>query len=158
MVASALYFLVSISILPGASFSLAAPLAVAVILVFTLLGEYLDKKDADAAFENLRSSNMNLFEQISRNYDHALMINEIGYSISKHVRIDDILNGAIEILRKWLDYDRGMILLADEERRFLEFRTGYGYRESLMPVIEGVRFHLTRPESKGIFVLCFREQ
>jgi HD-GYP domain-containing protein (c-di-GMP phosphodiesterase class II) len=158
MILSALYFVISITLLPGASFSLAAPLSIVVLLVLTLSGEYLDKRDADAAFDNLRSSNEKLFEQLSLNYDHALMINEIGFSIAKQVRMAEILSGAMDIIRKWLDYDRGMILLADDERQALRFSTGYGYSDELLPAIRGASFNLTRADSKGVFVTCFREQ
>ena len=39
------------------------------------------------------------------------MINEIGHIISKYNQMDALFSQVIDILRKRLDYDRGLILL-----------------------------------------------
>jgi HD-GYP domain-containing protein (c-di-GMP phosphodiesterase class II) len=57
-----------------------------------------------------------------------------------------------------MDYDRGMILLMNEEKTKLEFRSGFGYTEDLMSIIKDTSFHLDRPESRGVFVVSLREQ
>ena len=50
-----------------------------------------------------------------------------------------------------------MILLADEEKKTLSFKAGFGYSEEQRATIENAVFRL-RPESRGVFVTCFRDQ
>lgn len=158
LILSALYFSFARVFFPTTTFIYAAPAVLAILFVLTLFCEYLERKDTKSILENLRSSTDNLLEQISVNYDHALMVNEIGHIISKHVQTDSLLSGVIEILKKWLDYDRGAIFLANQDRTRLEFVTGYGYSEKLLPLVEKAYFNLDKPESRGAFVLCFREK
>jgi HD-GYP domain-containing protein (c-di-GMP phosphodiesterase class II) len=128
------------------------------VLVMSFVGENLEKKELSLAIDNLRSTTDKVFEQGDRNYNHALMITEIGHIISKYNQIDTLISRVIDILRKRLDYDRGLILLVSEDRRNLEFRSGFGYGEELVDEIRHASFHLDRPDSTGVFVLCYREQ
>jgi hypothetical protein len=51
-----------------------------------------------------------------------------------------------------------MILLADPQQERLLFRAGYGYTEEQLRVLKKTAFHLDKPNSKGVFVVSFREQ
>ena len=136
----------------------AASLSVFTLLAVAFVGERLENRELGSAIVNLRSTTEKMFERGDRNYNQALMINEIGYIISKYNQTDVLLPQVMEILRKRLDYDRGCILLAVEDRSRLEFRSGFGHDLSLVDGIRGSRFRLDNPESRGVFVLCFRER
>jgi HD-GYP domain-containing protein (c-di-GMP phosphodiesterase class II) len=135
-----------------------AGLAAFSVLAIAFVGEYLEKRELNSAIENLRSTTEKFFEQGDRNYNHALMINEIGHIISKYNQIGTMFSQVIDILRKRLDYDRGLILLVGEDRSNLEFRAGFGYDQTLIDEIKSASFHLDKPESRGVFVLCYRER
>ena len=68
------------------------------------------------------------------------------------------MTNVINVSQKRLDYDRGIILLANEARTRLVFRAGYGYTDKQYQIIKNTAFHLDRPESTGVFVLSFHEQ
>ena len=72
------------------------------------------------SLDNTRDSIDKLLEQININYNNALMTNEIGQALSTMTNTEDILARVIQIMEKRLDYDRGLILLANEERTKLE--------------------------------------
>ena len=129
-----------------------------IFMAIALVEEYLKNRELNSAIENLRSTTETIFEHSDRNYNHALMINEIGHIISKYHRIDTLFSQVIDILRKRLDYDRGLILLVNEEKSNLEFRSGFGYGPALVEEIRNARFNLENPESRGVFVLCYRDQ
>jgi len=133
-------------------------LAAFILMAITLVGEYLKNHELSLAIENLRSTTETIFEHGDRNYNHSLMINEIGHIISKYNRIDTLFSQVIDILRKRLDYDRGLILLVSKDRSNLEFRSGFGYSPALVEEIRKARFNLENPESRGVFVLCHRYQ
>ncbi|MGA2547150.1 MAG: HD domain-containing phosphohydrolase [Rectinemataceae bacterium] len=129
-----------------------------VLLLLFYLSEYHEKRELSSAIDNLRSTTGKFLENTGHNYNHALMINEIGHIISKYNQIDTLFSQVIDILRKRLDYDRGLILLTNHDRSNLEFRDGYGYGSALVEEIRRASFHLNKPDSRGVFVLCYRER
>jgi len=50
-----------------------------------------------------------------------------------------------------------MILLANRERTRLFYKAGYGYSNEQGELLQRTQFHLDKPESKGVFVLAFKE-
>lgn len=117
----------------------------------------MEKRALAAAVNNLKASTDTLFDKINASYDHARMIHEAGVALTGKRNAEGMLGEVAQILEKRLDYDRGMILLADNEKRTLTFKAGFGYSEEQRAAVENAVFRL-RPESKGVFVTCFREQ
>ncbi len=138
--------------------SIILPISLAALLALSLLTSRSEKKEFTAAIESLRQSTDKLLEQINVNYNNALLTNEIGQAINKQHDIDSILGNVALVLKKRLDYDRGMILLADAGRKHLVFRSGFGYTPEQEEFLQKTAFHLTKPESKGVFVISFRER
>jgi HD-GYP domain-containing protein (c-di-GMP phosphodiesterase class II) len=99
-----------------------------------------------------------LMNDLSVNYNNALLINEIGSAISKKTKIDSILQEVTSILESRLDYDRGMILLANEDETSLVYRAGFGHSEEDRQILKDVSFHLKRPDSKGVFVVSYHKK
>ena len=71
---------------------------------------------------------------------------------------EEILALVIKIMEQRLDFDRGLILLANPEKSRLVLQAAFGYSPEQRERLDSVSFHLDRPESKGVFVVCFREQ
>ncbi len=143
---------------PEATLQFLLPFTVLVFFLFTYYAHTMEKKELSAAIDNLRSSNDKLLEQVNLNYNNALMVNEVGVALSKQTDVDDILANVIHVLETRLDYDRGMILLADEDRKKLVFHAGFGYDDEKLNILKGINFHLDRPDSKGVFVVSFHKQ
>ena len=72
--------------------------------------------------------------------------------------IDKLINTVMTVIEKRLDFDRGMIMLTNESKTRLVYSAGYGYSKEKEKVIHETEFHLDDPESKGPFVLAFKEQ
>ena len=134
------------------------PIASVIVLVLSIIAGRMEKLELKASIDNLRYSTDKLLEQININYNNALMTNEIGQAMSKQTNIDDILASVIQVLENRLDYDRGLILLANPEKTRLIFQAGFGYSDEQINLLKKTAFHLDRPESKGVFVISFREQ
>jgi transcriptional regulator with GAF, ATPase, and Fis domain len=143
---------------PWLNFLVFLPFAAIPVLLLCLTAEKREKKELLTSLDNLRDSTDTILEQINQNYNNALLTNEIGQAISKQTDIDDILANVIQVLRKRLDYDRGLILLANSEKSRLVFRIGFGYSDEMANFLKKTVFHLDRPESRGVFVISFREQ
>jgi hypothetical protein len=142
----------------GSHLNLVVPLSLFITLLLTMYASDMERRELTAAIDNLRSSTDTLMEQINVNYNNALLANEIGFALSRKSDTEEILHQAVSVLEKRLDYDRGLILLANEEKTRLYFRAGFGYSAEQLELIRRINFHLDRVESKGIFVVSFREQ
>lgn len=127
------------------------------ILVLSLYISQLHSTELSSAIENLKDSTDKLIEQIDTNYNSALLINEIGQVLSKQLDVDGILKNVIERFERRLDYDRGMILLINEDKTLLSFRTGFGYSDDVIELLKGASFHL-RPDSRGVFIVSVKER
>ena len=134
------------------------PAFASLLLLMSFLSDYQTKKELRGGLLNLEHSRDDLISQMDINYNNSLMVNEIGQTISKYTNIDDAINNVISILQNRLDYDRCVILMADEKKTKLTFRTGFGYTEKQFDVLKQTEFNLLNPNSKGIFVLSFKNQ
>ena len=133
-------------------------LAISVFLVLSYFVKNLEERELQITLNNLRDMTEHQIDQIDINYKNALMINEIGQAISKKLDINAILLNIMHTLEQRLDYDRGMILLANEDKTLLHYAAGFGLDDEKLEILKETFFHLDRPESKGVFVLSFREQ
>ncbi len=134
-------------------------LVVSFLVVFVLSHKvwHMEKEELLTAVRNLTDSTDTLFDKLNVSYNNARLIHEVGLTLTKQRYIEGILLDVAHILEKRLDYDRGMILLADKERMVLSFKAGFGYAEDQLSSLRKASFKL-RPESKGILVVSFRER
>lgn len=152
------FLLYSVFFLPEFPFPWASLASISAIFILNAASGKLERKELVSAIEKLRDSNNELIGNLRLNYNHALMTNEIGQSISKQLQTDEILSRVIEILKKRLDFDRGLLLLATPDKSRLQFKTGYGYTPGQMKSLRAAQFRLDKTDSRGIFVVCYREQ
>jgi HD-GYP domain-containing protein (c-di-GMP phosphodiesterase class II)/Tfp pilus assembly protein PilZ len=132
-----------------------APLSAVTLFLFTVMVEKSEKKELLKSLSSTRDSTEKLLDQINHNYNNALVTNEVGRALSASTSNDEIMANVIQILEKRLDYDRGLILLANPEKTKLILQAGFGYSDEHF---DKLSFHLDRPESKGIFVTSYRDK
>ncbi len=134
------------------------PFSAALFFGITIVAERLEKEEVKSILSNLRDTSDKLIDQIETNYNNSRLTNEIGQTITSQTNIEDVLTNVVQSFRKRLNYDRGLILLANPNRTRLIFRAGFGYTPDKLELLKKSAFHLDKPDSKGIFVVCFREQ
>ena len=118
----------------------------------------MEKKDLLAAITSQSQDAQQALEQVNFRYNGALLIQEIGQAISMILDIDGLLKYIMEALEKRLDFNRGMIMMADREKKRLTFSVGYGYSPEENDFLSKLSFRLDNPHSKGVAVLTFKEQ
>jgi HD-GYP domain-containing protein (c-di-GMP phosphodiesterase class II) len=136
----------------GLAFSIIAVMAI------TVYAGMLEREDLLIALNHLRSSTEELVGRIDTNYNNALLINEIGLTLSKKIDLNYVFDVIAQIVSKRVDFDRGLILLANEDKTLLRYSAGFGYIDEQIEILRSTTFHLNRPESKGPFVVAFSEQ
>jgi len=141
---------------PTSALEAVIPVSAGIALLFVVSRQKFEKEAMQERLDSFKSSTDELLAQIDLNYNNALVTNEIGQAISRQTNIEDILAKVVLVLQNRLDYDRGLILLANQNRTELVFRAGFGYPEGVID--SETAFHLDRPESQGVFVVSMREQ
>ena len=128
------------------------------ILSLSLVAERIEKNNVNEALRNLKDSTDQLVAQIEINYNNRLITREIGHIINGHNHLDDVLREVVAVLDRRLDFDRGLIMMANKEGTLMNFRAGFGYTEEQYRFLQKLYFHLDNPRSKGVFVVCFKEK
>ncbi len=123
-----------------------------------LFTEYQEKKELLANIHNQGDAAERLLDQINRRYNEALLIQEIGQAASEITEIDRLLAAIMGSLEKRLDFDRGMIMLANRQKDFLIYQVGYGYHPKDEDYLKAIKFHLDNPHSRGTAVESFKKQ
>lgn len=133
-----------------------------IIITILSLSIYIEKlkvKELREAVDNLSWTSEKLIEQININYENSLLVNDIGKVLTKENELEGLLSKVINVLHSRLDYDRGLILLANSNKTKLISRAGFGYKfDVLNKLMIGEGFNLDKEDSKGVFVSCFKEQ
>lgn len=128
------------------------------LMIVMLIAVSTEKRELKVSAFNLKESSDQLAAQIENNYNITRTTNEIGQTIANLTNKDDVLSQTINIFEKRLDYDRGLILLANKKKTLLEFAAGFGYNPNQLEYIRKAAFHLEKPDSKGVFIVSYKEK
>ena len=134
------------------------PLSVMAYAVLDRATTKAELAEISHSMEQLSESRDQLMDQLDANYNNAMLTSEIGHAISSLDSIDRVLKSVVEVLGKRLDFDRGMIMLANEDRTRLTYRAGFGHIDEHRFILERASFRLDNPDSRGIFVEAFKQQ
>jgi PAS domain S-box-containing protein/putative nucleotidyltransferase with HDIG domain len=144
--------------LPPAGMLFAFLLCLSTVLGLSFHTERLERLKLSKSIANQGDVAGRLLDQINLSYNNALLIQEIGQATSSILDIDHLLAFVTEALEKRLDFDRGMIMLANRERTRLLYTIGYGYKSGDNDFFKNIEFHLDKPDSRGVFVVSFKKQ
>jgi len=128
------------------------------IITLSLISERVEKSELIKRLSTQGDVARELIEEVNTRYNNALLVQEIGEAASSHLDIKKVIGTAMCIIEKRMDFDRGMVMLANHEKTRLVYMAGYGYSTEQMKLLEETEFHLDNPKSKGVFVQSYREQ
>ncbi len=114
--------------------------------------------ELEKGIAHLWNASDQLAEQIDLNYRNTRLAVEVGDVIANRTSINEVIDSIAHVLDKVLDYDRGLILLADEESNRLKIRGAYGYSGQHLDILTNISFSLAKSDSQGMFVVSYREQ
>ncbi|MDP3285246.1 MAG: hypothetical protein Q8M56_12525, partial [Desulfobacterales bacterium] len=129
-----------------------------VAMGITLYQIYLEKDELATTFKNHGNTASILLNEINARYNNSMLVQEIGQASSNILNIDKLLKFTMESFKKRLDFDRGLIMLANRERTRLVYRVGYGYSSDEEDLLKSTEFHLDNPKSRGPFIVSFKQQ
>ncbi|HWR69411.1 MAG TPA: response regulator, partial [Desulfomonilia bacterium] len=131
---------------------------VVAILCASLYALHSEKNEISRRLEVQGEAAEQLMEESNKRYNEAQLVQEMGQAISKIIDVDELLDSVMALLEKHLDFQHGMVMLANKEKTRLIYKTGFGFTQEQERLLSGAQLHLDKPESKGAFVVAFREQ
>ncbi|GFO59988.1 hypothetical protein GMST_23130 [Geomonas silvestris] len=139
--------------------AVSVPTSVSLFLVLALAASTSEKESLKASLNGTKDSLDHLLDQIELNFNNAMLTHEIGNRLASYRRLEDMLPAVAEIMQHRLDYDRGLILLADRDRTRLEVGASYGYTENELGCLLGMEWTLEgRGGARDVYLACFLDQ
>ena len=96
-------------------------------------------------------------DEMQMRYNQALLVQEVGQVCSTVFDVRELTRKAMEVLEKRLNFDRGMILLLDKEKRRLRYTAGYGFTKSQEEPWRDPGIALDLMEERDLFVSALRK-
>jgi PAS domain S-box-containing protein len=127
-------------------------------VLFSFFSAHFERKELTKTIETQGNAAKDLLFEMDIRYRNVLLIKEIGQATSTTMDTGELVNTVVNAMEKRLDFDRGMLMLANKNETRLVYRAGYGYSGEQEKFLQQTEFHLDNPESKGVFVLSFKEQ
>jgi PAS domain S-box-containing protein len=159
------FFLAGIGIFSGLFFVLPiVPWCISFMLygflsmMFFFYSGHLEKKHLTKTIETQGDAAKDLLNEMNIRYNNALLVQEIGQATSTILDIDKVVSVVVSIMEKRLDFDRGMIMLRNDEKTRLVYNIGYGYSQEVEGLLRNTDFHLDNPNSRGVVVRAYKEQ
>ncbi|MDY6845391.1 MAG: GAF domain-containing protein, partial [Thermodesulfobacteriota bacterium] len=148
-----LFFLIpTISLMTFIAFS------IYVVLGISLCSSQIEKKELIKNMGSQGSAANELLNEINVRYNNALLIEKVGQAISIILDIDKLLKSIMHAIENLLEFDRGMIMLANRDETQLVYSVGYGYRPEQESAFKKAQFSLASPWSRGVAVRAFKQQ
>ncbi len=145
-------------VLPFMNWGILLILCSFITMLLSFYSEFLDKKELVETVKIQGDTAKELLDEMSIRHNNALLIQEIGQATSTILNTKDLLQAVVNIMEKRIDFDRGMIMLANKDKTRLYYTAGYGYTKEKEEFLQQTQFHLDNPKSKGVFVVSFKDQ
>ncbi len=129
------------------------------VLMGMLLRAYaLEKQELARTVQNQGNVAEDHIKEIDYRYQGALLVQKIGHATSTILDVNQLANIVVLNIQQYFDFDRGLIMLADQDRQRLVYAAGYGFDDSMDALLSKTQFRIDNPEAKGIFIQVFHEQ
>jgi HD-GYP domain-containing protein (c-di-GMP phosphodiesterase class II) len=136
---------------------LAATISLAALLSFSVYVWNIERRELRDGIHNLSLSTEKVVSKMEMSIKNMDFARQVIAALSVETDREGMVSQITSIFEKELDYDRGMIFLANKEKTHLVFYGGFGYSEEYLPILKNMNPRL-RAESTGVFTVCFRER
>lgn len=150
--------LASLLFLPTVIWSVITLALVATTLCIANYAQRIENKELFSTIEAQGNAAKELVNEINIKHNNALVVQEIGQVTSTIIDIDRMVRDAMDIIKRHLLYDRGMIMLADQESKKLCFHTGYGYEPDTERFLWRIEYPIDKSASQDVIPATFSEQ
>ncbi|MGA6926493.1 MAG: response regulator, partial [Desulfosarcina sp.] len=89
-------------------------------------------------------------------YHNALLVQKIGQTGSAILEVKPFLRAVLKSMARHLDFNRGLILLLDDERQRLGYMDSYGFLDEVQPYLATIDYAVDLDHSSDIFIRAIK--
>ena len=127
------------------------------VLLVNLYAGRLEKEELAKSMVFQGDAAETYLDEMQTRYNQALLVQEIGQVCSTVFDIRELTEKVMEVLEKRLNFDRGMILLLDRDKRRLRYAAGYGFTKNQEESWRERGTALDGMEENDLFVSALRQ-
>jgi len=129
------------------------------ITIFLFLySAYLEKKELLTTMKMEGNVAKDLLDEMDIRHSNAMMVQEIGQSISNILDVKKIICKVMKAMEKHLDFDCGTISLYGNGTKRFTYFDGYGCDNKGEKLLKQIEFNLESPEPSTPFMHLFKNQ
>lgn len=119
---------------------------------------HLQTRDLSKKIQKQGNAAEDYIKEVDYRYRGALLVQKIGQATSMILNVNELARVIVQNIEYYLDFDRGLIMLADAKKKRLEFAAGYGFDEQMTDLLKNTQFRLDQTEAKGVFIQTYHRQ
>jgi PAS domain S-box-containing protein len=127
------------------------------LLIWLITGR-VEKKELIKTLKSQGNAASALLDEMNTRHSNALLIQEVGQTVSGLLDINQINRAVLKIIKKHTNYDFGCILLANEQKTKLKRSAEFAFRDDELKFIKSNEYDLTHPGQPGVLTECFNGQ
>jgi PAS domain S-box-containing protein len=158
IVAGIFIALITLSLFPLNYFLISSLVALLVISTMSHYVHILEKRNLDENIEELGKTAEELWGELNIRYNLTKLVKEVGEVTSFIQNEKEIASSVSTVMSKQLDYDRGAILLANDNNKTLSFVGGFGFTDDEIEIMNYFQFRLDNKETEGVLQKVFIKQ
>ncbi|MBT8338463.1 MAG: PAS domain S-box protein, partial [Desulfatitalea sp.] len=155
---SPLMILLGALLLPPTLLPMAICICLLALMGLRLRADLLEKQELTQTIQNQGNAAEDHIKEVDYRYRGALLVQRIGQATSELLDLNQLAEVVVGNIENYLDFDRGIVMLADEANRRLVYAAGFGFNEDKIDILKKTRFRLDNPDAKGVFIKVFHEQ
>jgi PAS domain S-box-containing protein len=128
------------------------------ILLLHIFSQHLKIRDLTETIRAQGDIAEEHLEGLKTQYNSSLVIAEIGNATANLMNPQALRETVVNVMRNRLSYDRGMLLLCDEEGHHIAYAAGYGFGRQETEILRKIKFRLNNPASTGFVTQVFHTQ
>ncbi len=144
--------------LPFNIWSIVIALSAMVLMSIWVKTVHLEKQELIRIIQTQGNAAEDHIKEIDYRYRGLLLVQRIGQATSELMEVEQLTQEVMRNIQHYLDFDRGIIMLADKPRLRLVYSAGYGFDDEKIRILKGTRFHLDKKGAKSVFVQTFMDQ
>ena len=123
--------------------------------IFSLLKE---KQELVLTLESQGNVAREMLDAANSRYNATALMNEVGSATATILDAGRLIKTVLELMKKRLSFDRGLIMIKKDQKRKLQYVASYGTSEKELNILKRTEFNLDNPDTKGLFIKVYREQ
>lgn len=123
-----------------------------------LRAQILEKRELTRVIQDQGNAAEDHIKEIDYRYRGALLMQKIGQATSSILDMNRLASIIVQNIKDYLDFDRGLMMLADKNRKRLVYAAGFGFEDSIADLLDNMQFRLDNPQAKGVFIKVFNEK